>query len=140
MHWLHHRCCIGKHKSVQWNSEKCKVYKQGASDLKDFTFVNFTTQLFSSAYESLKDEMHLQFLLLWIGSLVTPYTFVFIYIYIYIYTYTYIYICLWHVRDGNKAKCLLLVDHVTKTIYRQFIIYIYIYIYVYIYIYIYKSS
>ena len=48
------------------------------------TYVKFTTQLFSSADESLKDETRL--LLLWVGSLVTLYTAVFTYIFTYIYS------------------------------------------------------
>ena len=38
--------------------------------LEDFSFVKFTTLMFSSTDESLKDETHL--LLLWVDSLVTP--------------------------------------------------------------------
>ena len=34
-------------------------HKQCASDYKDFTFVKFTSQLFSSTDESLKDETRL---------------------------------------------------------------------------------
>ena len=47
-------------------------HKQSASDLKNFTFVKFASQLSSTADESLKDEMHL--LLLWDGLLLTMHT------------------------------------------------------------------
>ena len=53
-------------------------HTQCASNKKDFTFVKFTTQIFNSADESLKDETRL--LLFRIGSLVTLHTFVFAHI------------------------------------------------------------
>ena len=37
-------------------------HRQCASDWKDFTFVKFTFQLFSSTDKSLKDEMHLLYI------------------------------------------------------------------------------
>ena len=50
-----------------------------SSDSKGFTFVKFTSQLFSSANESLKDEACL--LLLWDGLLVTLHTLCCVYLY-----------------------------------------------------------
>ena len=50
----------------------CFHHKQRASDYKNFSFLRFTSQLFSSADESLKDETRLP--LLWHGSLVTLHT------------------------------------------------------------------
>ena len=47
-------------------------HKQCAIDYKDFTYMKFTTQLFSSFDESVKDETPLP--LLWVGSIVTMYT------------------------------------------------------------------
>ena len=46
--------------------------KHCAGDKKDFTFVKFTSQSFSSADESLKEETHL--LLLWDGLVATLHT------------------------------------------------------------------
>ena len=57
---------------------RCYDDKQCASNQKDFTSVKFTTQLFSSADESLKDETPL--LLLGVSSVGTLYTFVFTHI------------------------------------------------------------
>ena len=50
----------------------CFHHRQRASDYKNFSFLRFTSQLFSSADESLKDETRLP--LLWHGSLVTLHT------------------------------------------------------------------
>ena len=57
---------------------RCYDDKQCASNQKDFTSVKFTTQLFSSADESLKDETRL--LLLGVSSVGTLYTCVFTHI------------------------------------------------------------
>ena len=48
------------------------------SDKKDFTFVKFITQIFTSADKSLTDERRL--LLLWVGLLVTLHTSLFVHI------------------------------------------------------------
>ena len=84
---------------------------QCASNQEDFTFVKSTSQLFSSADESLKDK-NASAIALWDGSVATLHTFcsyiMFIYtynIYIFIYIYIYIYIYLWRSTNPLQLVC-----------------------------------